>query len=52
VQVQVLSPAPKKSYHFDTTFFIQTADLVYHHGKEMNKKTASVLLAVFDFIVF
>jgi hypothetical protein len=26
--------------------------LVYHQGKEMNKKTASVLLAVFDFIVF
>ena len=23
--------APKKSYHFDTTFFIQTAGLAYHH---------------------
>ena len=32
VQVQVLLPAPKKSYHFDTTFFIQTAGLVYHHA--------------------
>ena len=32
VQVQVLSPAPKKSYHFDTTFFIQTAGLAYHHA--------------------
>ena len=25
------SLAPKKSYHFDTTFFIQTAGLAYHH---------------------
>ena len=31
VQVQVLSPAPKKSYHFDTTFFIHYGVMVYHH---------------------
>ena len=30
MRVQVPSPAPKKSYHIDTTFFIQVADLVYH----------------------
>ena len=28
---QIPSSAPKKSYHFDATFFIQTAGLVYHH---------------------
>ena len=32
VQVQVLSPAPKKSYHFDTTFFIHYGVMVYHHA--------------------
>ena len=32
MRVQVPSPAPKKSYHFDTTFFIQAAGLVYHHA--------------------
>ena len=32
VRVQVPFPAPKKSYHFDTTFFIQTAGLAYHHA--------------------
>ena len=31
--LQVLSSAPKKSYHFDTTFFIQTAGLVYPFGE-------------------
>ena len=28
----LLSGSPKKSYHFDTTFFIQTAGLAYHHA--------------------
>ena len=32
VQVQVLLPAPKKSYHFDTTFFIHYGVMVYHHA--------------------
>ena len=31
-QVQILSLRPKKSYYFDTTFFIQTAGLAYHHA--------------------
>ena len=32
MRVQVPSPAPKKSYHFDTTFFIQATGLVWHHA--------------------
>ena len=31
-RVRFPSSAPKKSYHFDTTFFIQTAGLAYHHA--------------------
>ena len=33
MQVRPLSPAPKKSYHKDTAFFIQVADLAYHRRK-------------------
>ncbi len=29
---RMLHPHQKKSYHFDTTFFIQTAGLAYHHA--------------------
>ena len=32
VWVQVPPPAPKKSYHFDTTFFIHYGVMAYHHA--------------------
>ena len=53
VRVQVPSPAPKKSYHFDTTFFIQTAGLVYHHALACIKlRNDEILARKRDILVF
>ena len=52
VQVQVLSPAPKKSYYFDTTFFIHYIVMAYHHAFSVQKNSVMMIYNACALMIF